>query len=117
MCGYQGWFTTADDGSQNGWTHYKMHSSMPFAKNNCVFDFWPATSDYEVTYKIPELKNLYSLPSARDYSTVKTHFTWMKNYGIDGIFLQRFGSDIKNKGSHIYKFKNEVFENVRTPED
>ena len=90
-----------------------MHSSKPFAKENCVFDFWPDTTDYQETYGVPELKNLYSLPSAEDYSTVKTHFDWMKEYGIDGIFLQRFGSDIRNKGSNIYKFKNDVFENVR----
>lgn len=36
----------------------------------------------------------------------------MKNYGIDGIFLQRFGSDIRNKDSNLYKFKNNVFEHV-----
>ena len=54
----------------------------------------------------------FSLFSANDYSTVKTHFQWMVDYGIDGIFLQRFGSDIRNPGSHIYQFKNNVFENV-----
>lgn len=46
MCGYQAWFTTEQDGSNNGWTHYKMNSNKPFAKNNCVFDFWPYIEDY-----------------------------------------------------------------------
>ena len=36
----------------------------------------------------------------------------MKRYAIDGAFLQRFGSDIRNKNSSIYKFKNAVFQNV-----
>ena len=53
MCGYQAWFTADGDGSGNGWTHYKMHSSQPFAKNNCVFDFWPDVKDYPISYKIP----------------------------------------------------------------
>ena len=36
----------------------------------------------------------------------------MKRYAIDGAFLQRFGSDIRDKNSYIYKFKNMVFQNV-----
>lgn len=46
FCGYQGWFTTPGDGSGNGWTHFKMHSEKPFAKDNCVIDFWPDTTEY-----------------------------------------------------------------------
>lgn len=46
FCGYQAWFTASLDGSQNGWTHYKMNSSKPFAKNNCVIDLWPDTTEY-----------------------------------------------------------------------
>ena len=53
-----------------------------------------------------------SLFSPFDYSTVLTHFNWMKRYAIDGAFLQRFGSDIRNQNSSIYKFKNAVFQNV-----
>lgn len=109
MCGYQGWFTTNNDGGNNGWTHYKMKSSANFSATNCVFDFWPDTTDFSKVYPVPEFENKYSLPSARDYSTVKTHFDWMKQNDIDGIFLQRFGSDIKSPGSNIYKFKNQVF--------
>jgi hypothetical protein len=33
----------------------------------------------------------------------------MQKYEIDGVFLQRFGSDIRGKGSNIWKFKNKVF--------
>lgn len=36
----------------------------------------------------------------------------MREYGIDGIFLQRFGSDIRDWGSNMWKFKNRVLENV-----
>ena len=46
FCGYQGWFTVDGDGSGNQWTHYKMHSSRQFAKDNCVIDLWPDTRDY-----------------------------------------------------------------------
>ena len=51
-CGYQGWFTAGEDGSRNGWTHYKMASSKPFAKDNCVFDIWPYTHEYEKVYPV-----------------------------------------------------------------
>ena len=46
FCGYQAWFTAQPDGSGNQWTHYKMHSSKPFAKDNCVIDFWPDMQEY-----------------------------------------------------------------------
>ncbi len=55
----------------------------------------------------------FNLFSPYDYSTVQTHFRWMKENNIDGVFLQRFGSDIKGKGSNMWKFKNKVFENIK----
>lgn len=78
FCGYQGWFTAASDGSGNGYTHYKMHSSRSFAKDNCVIDFWPDTKDYAKKYSVPELGDQAQLFSPYDYSSVLTHFEWMK---------------------------------------
>jgi len=77
-----------------------------------VIDFWPETSEYEKKYPISEFGGDHSLFSLYDYSTVRTHFHWMQESEIHGVFLQRFGSDIKNRGSNMWKFKNRVFENV-----
>ena len=41
--------------------------------------------------------------------TVDRHFAWMKEYGIDGAFLQRFATDLSYAGPHMQK----VMANVR----
>ena len=36
-----------------------------------------------------------------DESTVDTHFRWMKEYGLDGVFLQRFFEKSRTSGSPL----------------
>jgi glycoprotein endo-alpha-1,2-mannosidase len=98
MAGYQGWFNTPNDGAGRGWYHY--HSRGMFQDGNCKIDLWPDVSEYSKTYESP-FKGTDSLPaqlfSSYDYSTTDIHFKWMKQYDIDGIFLQRFVTEISNK--------------------
>jgi hypothetical protein len=55
---------------------------------------WPEMSEY--TYKYPAPGFRYpggaqaSLFSSQDRQTVDRHFDWMLDYGIDGVFVQRF---------------------------
>ncbi len=89
MCGYQGWFRAKGDASERGWDHYCR--DQQFA--NPTIDFWPDVSEYSKTYATP-----YKLAdgstarvfSSYDQSTVDVHFCWMREYGIDGVFMQRF---------------------------
>ncbi len=81
MAGYQGWFHNPSGGMM-----YKDPSKV------CL-DMWPDVSEYEKTY--PTGLRLSNGETARffcsdDASTVDTHFRWMKEYGLDGVFLQRF---------------------------
>ncbi len=96
MAGYQGWFNAPQDGSGRGWNHYVARGE--FAPGNCKIDLWPDVSEYGKTYetpfKLPDGKAAY-LFSSYDASTVDVHFKWMKEYGIDGVFMQRFVQDIK----------------------
>jgi hypothetical protein len=90
MCGYQGWFRAAGDGSGRGWVHYGRGGFDP---NNCTVDLWPDIAEYEKTY--PTGFKLADGSPARvfsswDASTVDLHFRWMQQYGIDGAFMQRF---------------------------
>jgi hypothetical protein len=36
----------------------------------------------------------------------------MQENNIDGIFLQRFGSDIRDRNSAVYRASNKILENV-----
>lgn len=95
MAGYQGWFDAPDDGAGRGWYHYKGRDG--FKPGSCSVDFWPDVSEYEKVYKT-EFRFKDGSPaytfSSHDASTVHTHFRWMREYGIDGVFLQRFVGEI-----------------------
>ncbi|MFY0626738.1 MAG: xylosidase [Reichenbachiella sp.] len=91
MAGYQGWFRAPGDGSGTKWGHYG-HGGKFDAEHNTI-DFWPDVSDYKKTYETP-FKNsdgtVARVFSSVDESTSDLHFKWMKDYGIDGVFMQRF---------------------------
>jgi len=91
LCGYQGWFRTPDDGSRQGWVHYGTDGQLDAA--HLHLDLWPDTSEYSQTYPT-RLTNVNGSParvfSSWDQSTTDLHFRWMQQYGIDGVFMQRF---------------------------
>jgi glycoprotein endo-alpha-1,2-mannosidase len=96
MAGYQGWFNAAGDGGNRNWNHFVARGEL--APGNCKFDLWPDVSEYKKTYEtkftLPDGKPAH-LFSSHDASTTDLHFKWMKEYGIDGVFMQRFLSDVK----------------------
>lgn len=95
MAGYQGWFNAPGDGEGRGWYHYTGENG--FRPGSCTIDLWPDVSEYEKTYE-SEFKfedgSFARLFSPADYSTVDTHFRWMQEYGLDGVFMQRFIAEI-----------------------
>jgi len=93
MCGYQGWHNAEGDGCGRKWTHWmKKDGSKP---GSCVFDLWPDVSEldpderYATPFKLADGKpaEVYSDFNSK---TVIRHFKWMRDYGIDGAFVQRF---------------------------
>ncbi|GHU90654.1 hypothetical protein FACS1894155_09290 [Bacteroidia bacterium] len=108
MAGYQGWFSAPGDGSDRGWYHYTGRDG--FRPGSCKIDMWPDVSEYDKIYKtefsFADGSPAYTF-SSYDESTVETHFRWMREYGIDGVFVQRFVSEIKRPKS--YNQLNKVF--------
>ena len=81
MAGYQGWFRSPKDG-----TLYPDEKQIRI-------DMWPDVTEYEKTY--PTGLKLADGSTARffssnDKSTVDLHFKWMREYKVDGVFMQRF---------------------------
>lgn len=100
MAGYQGWFNAPDDGAGRGWNHYTSHGK--FQPGDCKIDCWPSVKEYRKTYKTPFRhadSSVARLYSSYDESSVALHFKWMQQYGVDGVFVQRFVSNIKSKVS------------------
>ena len=111
MAGYQGWFNTPEDGAGLGWKHFEKEKE--FKPGRCTIDLWPDVSEYEKTYetafKLPD-ETPAKVFSSYDASTTDLHFKWMKQYGIDGLFMQRFVVSIRNqKGKDNY---NKILNNA-----
>ena len=93
LAGYQGWFNAKGDGSNLKWKHYGNNAK--FYPGSASIDFWPEmdeiqkSNQYKTTFKYEDGKPAFVFSSA-DYKTVDLHFKWMEDYGIDGVFSQRF---------------------------
>ncbi len=111
MAGYQGWFSAEGDGSGRGWYHYKGRDG--FRPGSTNVDMWPDVREYEKLYKtafsFADGSPAYTF-SSWDPETVETHFRWMQEYGIDGVFVQRFVAEIKRPAS--YRQLNRVFDSA-----
>lgn len=93
MAGYQGWFRAAGDGS--GANHFAYGD-----EKRSGIDMWPDISEYEKTYPTPwKLANGETARffSSYDKSTIDLHFKWMQDYGVDGVFMQRFFGNAKSR--------------------
>jgi hypothetical protein len=93
MAGYQGWFRAAGDGS--GANHFAYGD-----EKHCGIDMWPDVSEYEKIYPTPwKLANGETARffSSYDKSAIDLHFKWMQDYGIDGVFMQRFFGNAKHR--------------------
>ncbi|HUI07864.1 MAG TPA: glycoside hydrolase family 71/99-like protein [Verrucomicrobiae bacterium] len=101
MCGYQGWFRCPGDGT-NLWIHWSRDSSQ-ITSNTLTVDMWPDMTEYSAgerynagTFTYPGGAQA-QLFSSQNQLTVDRHFDWMRQYGIDGVFVQRFVTDINGR--------------------
>jgi len=112
MCGYQGWFSCQTDGAGLGWKHYEKGGQ--FKPGFCTIDFWPDMSEmgddekYRTEF-VHENRTWAYVFSSANQKTVKRHFKWMADYGIDGVFVQRFASTMRS--DRHYKNLNNVMQN------
>ena len=99
MCGYQGWFRCPGDAANLGWIHWSRDSRQ-IAPDLLTFEMWPDMTEYSpmeryaapgFTYPGGGQAELFSSDNAR---TVLRHFEWMRDYGIDGAWLQHFLVDL-----------------------
>ena len=113
MTGYQGWFNCPGDGSRQGWVHWGRGQLKP---GNVTVDAWPDLSEYdedelyETGFRHAD-GSVAKVFSSHDRKTVLRHFKWMRDYGIDGAFVQRFANGIH--GGDVRYHKDKVLSSAR----
>src|SRR5215831_12001835 len=104
LCGYQGWFRCPGDPAGEGWKHWSRNSKK-IAPDTLTFEMWPDLTDFNdderylapgFTYPNGKPAQLFSSAHPR---TVERHFRWMEQYGIDGVFVQRFLVELQHRSS------------------
>jgi hypothetical protein len=114
LMGYQGWFSCPSDGTGTAWFHW-FNANVPDAAHFRV-DMYPDASELTDAEKCGTSMKFPNGDPAPVYSaanplTVARHFQWMREYGIDGVFLQRFLTEQSDPA--LVKKKNIVLDNVR----
>lgn len=101
ICGYQGWFNAKGDGYDLSFRHYQTNKGL-FQPGHCTIDLWPdvreLTKDerFDTAFKHKD-GSIAQVYSSAHPKTIARHFDWMQAYGIDGVALQRFGVNLRNK--------------------
>jgi hypothetical protein len=100
LLGYQGWFNCPGDGSpHNNWRSWSR--GVP-AADTLTIDLYPDLRELDADERcvVPGMtiggKPAY-LYSAWNRKTVMRHFQWMKEYGLDGVLVQRFVGSAADK--------------------
>lgn len=109
FCGYQGWFGADNDDPVNdiNWFHWCINGTEP-SPDTVTFDIWPDYSEYDKKtlfysnaydwkYKNGERAGFFSSVIEE---TVLLHCKWMRDYGIDGVFVQRFIKRLSKSEEH-----------------
>lgn len=115
MCGYQGWFNGEGDGANRGYNHWATGGRKP-GPGRVTVDIWPDLTEHGVNERFPtdfvhadgrtaEVFSSYLRP------TVMRHFQWMREHGIDGVFVQRFINSLRSATS--LRHNNTVLEHCR----
>jgi hypothetical protein len=118
VCGYQGWFMAPGDGNESsvGWRHWSR-STEDIGPGLYTVDMWPDVREYpaDALFDAPNVTlqdgSTGKLFSSVAPGAVNLHFKWMKYYGIDGVFLQRFVSELGDP--RFFDIRNKVLRNVR----
>src|SRR5690606_25025110 len=93
IAGYQGWYNAPGDGQNLGWKHYLLNGE--FEPGSCSIDYWPDMSEMTAAEKYATAfehadGSVAHVFSSANATTVSRHFEWMEDYGIDGVFVQKF---------------------------
>ncbi|MEP6670590.1 MAG: glycoside hydrolase family 71/99-like protein [Chthoniobacter sp.] len=100
MCGYQGWFNCEGDGANRGWAHWVKGRGIP-SPSNVKVDLWPDVSELGADERFDTAFHHTDGQPAQVFSsfkqaTVLRHFQWMREYGVDGAFVQRFAAGARS---------------------
>jgi len=99
LCGYQGWFRVEGDGSNNGWHHYAVKGK--FEPGHSHIEMWPDVSElgpderFATPFRHSDGRVAEVFSSVKE-PTIRRHFRWMREHGIDGVFLQRFAAPARD---------------------
>ncbi|MEX0980729.1 MAG: T9SS type A sorting domain-containing protein [Bacteroidales bacterium] len=103
MFGYQGWFNHPDDGAGIGWVHWGNF----YEPLRSTVDMYPDMREYganekynaHLTFPDGSMAPVYS---SYNRNSVVRHMKWVRDYNLDGVFLQRFisGADDQKKMDH-----------------
>lgn len=113
MTGYQGWFTAPGSGRSNRWIHWTHEHDVPNGKpGNLAVEMYPDLREFDADELMPTDMTLAGtaapLYAASHPKTVSRHVRWMREYGIDGAFIQRFLRSHDNSDKDYAQQLNQV---------
>ena len=103
-----------------GWLHWSRDRKR-LAPDTLSFEMWPDMSEYAPSEQFAAPGFTYpngkpaALFSSDNADTVLRHFQWMRDHGIDGIWLQQFAVELPGgPGEKLYPSRARVIEHIRS---